>query len=317
MASNQNQRPPASGQKTLFIASRCGRLANRLVIFANWMAFAEEHRYRLINFTFHSYSDMFETTKYDFYCQYPVSKSRSLWDAFAPLGRLLRRLRIPYHLVRNASRLIERFPVFGKTVLTLRELPGLQVTWLDDPKLLLKIAGARKVFVYGWTFRSPELVRRHAEKIRAYFLPGPAIAAASEMAVETLRRQAEIVIGVHIRHGDYKNWNGGQYYFDTDQYAEWMKSVARELTGRRVAFLVCSDEARCPEEFTGLRVGFGPGTPTGDLYALAQCDYIFGPLSTFSQWASFYGNKPLLQMRSKDAELNLNDFRVSYLEEIP
>ncbi len=317
MASNQTQRPPASERKTLYIAFRCGRLANRLVLFANWMAFAEEHCYRLINFTFHSYSDMFETTKCDFYCQYPVSNSRSLWDAVTPVGRLLRRLRIPYHLVRNASRLNERFPLFWKTVLTLRETPGLPVTWLDDPKLLLQINRARYVFVYGWTFRSPELVRRHAEKIRAYFLPGAGIATASRKAVETLRQQAEIVIGVHIRHGDYKNWKRGQYYFDIHQYAEWMHSLVRELTGRRVAFLVCSDEARCPEEFIGLRVEFGPGTPTGDLYALAECDYIFGPLSTFSQWASFYGNKPLLQMRNKDAEVNLNDFRVSYLEEIP
>jgi hypothetical protein len=64
-------------------------------------------------------------------------------------------------------------------------------------------------------------------------------------------------------------------------------------------------------------VGFGAGSPVGDLYALAQCDYIFGPVSTFSQWASFYGNKPLLHLENHEAQVEREQFRVSDLQEIP
>jgi len=80
---------------------------------------------------------------------------------------------------------------------------------------------------------------------------------------------------------------------------------------------VCSDEPRRQDEFPGLPVGFGPGFPVGDLYALAQCDYILGTVSSFSQWASFYGNRPLFQVRDGKDHPELGKFRVSYLEDVP
>jgi hypothetical protein len=54
----------------------------------------------------------------------------------------------------------------------------------------------------------------------------------------------------------------------------------------------------------------------GDLYALARCDYIMGPPSTYTQWASFYGNQPLYHLRSGDDRVEREKFRVSHLEEI-
>jgi hypothetical protein len=53
----------------------------------------------------------------------------------------------------------------------------------------------------------------------------------------------------------------------------------------------------------------------GDLHALARCDYIFGPQSTFPQWASFYGNKPLLLLKDANDRLERAKFRVSWLDE--
>ena len=95
-----------------------------------------------------------------------------------------------------------------------------------------------------------------------------------------------------------------------------MKELAELFPDRKVAFLVCSDEIRNEREFPGLTVGFGPGSPLGDLCALAKCDYIFGPLSTFSQWASFYGNKPLFHLEDRDARLELANFRVANLQKL-
>jgi hypothetical protein len=55
----------------------------------------------------------------------------------------------------------------------------------------------------------------------------------------------------------------------------------------------------------------------GDLYALAGCDWILGPLSTFSQWAAFFGNKPLLFLHSQNDSVKLNRFGFTDLSEIP
>ena len=309
--------PPASSspeQKLFIITLRCGRLANRLIIFATVIAFVEEHRYRVANFTFHSYADMFEIVRRDIYCRYPVAKRRSWMDVVPGVAATLRRSRIFYHLTRLATVFNEHFPVFGGKIATLRGIKGQRSTALDDPAIQEKIRRARVVFIYGWGFRATGLVQKHADKIRHYFRPIESLERASGEAVERLRHGVNSVIGVHIRHGDYRHWKRGKYFFPIPRYAEWMREMATQFPDQKVAFLVCSDELRNPAEFPGLSVGFGAGSPVADLYALSKCDYILGPVSTFSQWASFYGKKPMFHLHSSDAQIRLEQFQVSDLD---
>jgi len=84
-----------------------------------------------------------------------------------------------------------------------------------------------------------------------------------------------------------------------------------------MAFFVCSDEPRFREEFAGLTVGIGGRSPLEDLCTLSECDYILGPPSTFSQWASFYGGRPLYQPAAAEDRVTREKFEVSYLAEIP
>jgi hypothetical protein len=46
------------------------------------------------------------------------------------------------------------------------------------------------------------------------------------------------------------------------------------------------------------------------MYALAQCDLILGPPSTFSQWASFYGQRPLCIVRDREMVVTPQSFVV-------
>ena len=308
--------PPGSS-KRFVIALRCGRLANRLVLFANFIALAEEQGHRVVNFTFHSYADLFESTRRDIYCQYPEAVRRSWLDMIPGVADGIRKTRIFYHATRATCRASENFPLFGKSAVTLREISGQKVTSLTSPEVTAQIREARTVFVYGWNFRAPELVLRHAQIIRDYFRPLEIHTQVSREAVARLRRDADIVVGVHIRHGDYQQWRDGQCYFPVERYAAWMRELAEQFPGRKVAFLVCSNEPRNQSEFQELTIGFGPGYSIADLYALAECDYVLGPLGTFSQWASFYGNKPLFHLRGADARVELSRFQVSDLGEVP
>src|SRR5437870_99845 len=117
-------------QKLFVIAFRCGRLANRLALFANFIAFAEEHHCRVMNFTFHSYAHLFETTRRDIYCRYPVAAKRSWLDVVPGAGPLIRGTRIFYRVVRAASLLNEWSRILGPSTMTLREAPGQDVTAL-------------------------------------------------------------------------------------------------------------------------------------------------------------------------------------------
>ena len=303
--------------KLLIVGLRCGRLGNRLTLFANLVAYAAEHRHRLVNVTFHSYAAFFETTRRNIYCRYPFPQRQSWLDRIPGVASAIRKTRIFYHVIRRVSLLNEKLPLFGKRVVTLREGRGQLIILLETPEVQAQIEEAKVVFVYGWIFRAPGAMRRQAEKVRAYFRPIEEYERASSQAVAPLRQDAKVVIGVHVRQEDYRRWRKGSCFFTMPQYAAWMRELADQFPGQRVSFLVCSDEPRRPEEFPGLSVGFGPGSAMGDLYALAKCDYILGPLSSYSQWASFYGNKPLYSLRDSEDHLELGKFRISYLDDIP
>jgi hypothetical protein len=80
---------------------------------------------------------------------------------------------------------------------------------------------------------------------------------------------------------------------------------------RKVGFLVCSNEKHEPQKFSGLRVFLGTGQPIEDMYGLAGCDYIMGPPSTYSMWASFYGEVPLYQFEDANRKISIEDFSYS------
>ena len=304
-------------QKLFVNALRTGRLANRLVLFAHFIGFAEEKGCRLINVAFHSYADLFETTRRDIYCQYPVPARKSRMDTLPGIANAIRKTRIFYHLVRPTAVLNARFQPFGKKVVTLQEIRGQPMTLLDGPEVQEQIAGAKIIFAYGWGLRAPDLVSRHAEKIRAYFRPIAKVETRSRQTMERLRQRGDVVVGVHVRRGDYQGWKQGRFYFPVERYAAWMREMAEQFPGRKTAFFVCSDEPRSRNEFEGLTVEIGGGPPVTDLYTLARCDYVFGPPSTFSQWASFYGNTPMLHLQNPGATIDREKFAVSHLLEIP
>lgn len=307
---------PSAHSKILIVGFRTGRLGNRLMLFANVIGFAAEHGYRVINVAFHSYAHLFENTRRDIYCRYPVARRRSLFDLVPGAAPAIRKTRIFYQMIQCASLWNYHFPILGKRVFTLREI-SLPTILLDTPEVQARMADARIVFVHGWRIRAPESVQRHAQLIRDYFRPIAEYEHASRRAVEPLRQKADVVVGIHVRLGDNWKWKGGRYYFPVSQYVTWMRELIAQFPGRKVSFLICSDEPRQEGEFPGLVVGFGPGSQMGDLHALARCDWILGPLSTFSMWASFYGNKPLFLIHDNTTRIELSEFRVSDLSEIP
>jgi hypothetical protein len=103
-----------------------------------------------------------------------------------------------------------------------------------------------------------------------------------------------ILCGIHIRLGDYQHHNSGSWFYSIEQYATKMREFCELFgNGKPVRFLVCSNETLHLDAFRGLTVTFGSGQFMEDLMTLGQCDYILGAPSTYSAWASFYGDVPL------------------------
>lgn len=283
----------------IVIAEKYGQLGNRLFVFAHFVASALERGLKVSNPAFDEYAEFFETTRRDLFCRYPARPSLLK-------GRRARRWL--YTLVnRLANSLAYRSPR-GRfwQVIRIEEEENYD---LSAPEFLTAAREKRFVFVQGWLFRDEHALRRHAPALREFFAPARGVAERIGAHVRRAREGCELLVGVHVRQGDYRNFEGGRYFYESAEYARMMREAERLFPERRVGFLVCSNERQDPAVFEGLRHTPGPGHFVDDMYALAACDYIIGPPSTYTLWASFYGGAPLHPVEGPGASITLEGFR--------
>ena len=199
-----------------------------------------------------------------------------------------------------------KFPLYNKTL----------IKWLGDAKyqkLLTWVFGNRflnrfyarttsKKFVYSWKQRSSkEYFPYVMDEIREVYAPNQHIVDDVKPVMERYRSEGYFIIGVHIRRGDYKTFEGGRYYFELDEYKQHMQTLCEVYKDKKVCFAISTNEKIDATAFEGLEIcKTANTTAVHDLYMLMQCDRIIGPISTSSRWASFYGEVPLCFISRSD-----------------
>lgn len=262
----------------LLMSNKTGQLGNRLVVCAHLLAAGYERGWTLLNPALCEYAKFFEGFAHRL--------------AVPGAGRLS-----PPRILRQAAFLGGR--ALWATALATRRLPGTPCGWVKAANTLhvdlgpimdrADQAGLRLLVFQNYHFRQHEWCSRHGDRIRALLRPIAEHRLPAESAVAALRTDADLVVGVHIRHGDYREHLGGRFYYEVPVYARLMAGVAAAHPGRRVSFLVCGNGRFTVTDFPGLRVGFGPGHMVQDMHALSLCDLVMGPPSSFSSWAAFHG----------------------------
>jgi hypothetical protein len=167
----------------------------------------------------------------------------------------------------------------------------------------------------GWLFRDLKNVAKHSEQIRSFFRPAEKYARNVSGLVSAARQECDLLVGVHIRQGDYIRWLNGKYHFRTEEYVALMKRFAISLGTKRIRFMICSNVAQNLQAFDGLNYIMGSNHQLEDMYAFAQCDYLIGPPSTYTMWASFYGLVPLFTVNSINAKISPESFHISDLNQ--
>lgn len=315
-----------STQAIVMIASRQGQLGNRLFHYAQFLSFAKENSLKMLNPVFGEYARYFTSTCNSLFCPYPDSEiftepllqaflrdfkewfirfspknehGTDFWDfikqaTFTELDRYatddMRTIINGYlvqHLTNPGSKLIHSLPF---TVVQLDDSQEVDLCGEMFSELLQK---EQLILCDGWTFRARACLDKHASWVKEFFTPKQVHQIEIETLMREMRRQYDVVIGVHIRRGDYIQWEGGQYFFGIPFYTRVIKDLSQALKGVKLGFLVCSNEALDPQDFTGLEYRFGTGHLIEDMYSFAECDLLVGPPSTFTGWASFYGQKPM------------------------
>jgi hypothetical protein len=117
-------------------------------------------------------------------------------------------------------------------------------------------------------------------------------------------RGGTLVIGVHVRRGDYKTYRGGQYYFKDDTYLRIALEALQSshMHSRDIVIVGFSNEKLdWNPSLDGCRVSTPIGEWWEDFIALSTCDLIIGPPSTFSAAASLAGNVLWYQIKDRNS----------------
>lgn len=183
-----------------------------------------------------------------------------------------------------------------------------KVTHNEKWDRLFKFLGCTK----GWSTRTDTRYLSQTKKdLQCIFRPKDAIMNKAEGLIGTIRQTSDIVVGVHIRRGDYATWNDGRFYYELEDYHQFMLRIKELYQGQRVSFFISSNEDFELDIFTDCdchRFGKEPSGAILDLYSLSVCDLIMGPVSSYSRWASFIGEIPLCFLETKNQTFTKDSF---------
>lgn len=276
-----------------------GRLGNQVIRLAHWLAWTRAHpgQVRVIDLGFWRYAKYFTHWAEQPGCAFPqpstMANLLAELQGWAPEWILNRAEPRFQRLVQAAGR---RWPGGGAIALDDTRGEGFD---LDDPAFLRDITRRRFTTCSGWKIASWRLVAEQQTELRAYFRPKPQWTSAAVDFIADLHARHDLVIGVQIRQSDYRRWNRGRYFFPTSQYVAWLRQLLDLHAGRRVAFVVVSEERQDPGQFAGLPVYFATGSVNAggpwfeSWVALSRCDLVVSPPSTFSATAAWLGAVPL------------------------
>ena len=172
----------------------------------------------------------------------------------------------------------------------------------------------KNVVVEGWGFRVIDLTTKyHDHFIERYTLKEshwhqhPAVMQYLELRAANPKK---LFVAVHIRRGDYRTWMDGKYYFSDETYLAYMdqmEKIATTASGTTPYLLIFSDvKIELPRNKNYL---LEQNDWYIDQYLMSKCDYIIGPPSTFSMWASYIGKTRYYHFTSQSDKFDLVDFK--------
>ena len=257
-----------------FVRSNGGQLCNRIWSYTYWIAYSIQYDEHIFIIDFQEYIPLFSNlNKFKKIHFIKSKKLRSLIETVLPKNKTIQNSG-KYEALKNRNFLL-----------------------LD-----------------GWEWRNETtLINKYKNELLKLFLPKQHFIINCNSTIQK-HKNSKTLIGVHIRRKDYNSFFNGIYYYDNCMYRKFMEETIHSLstivnTGFR--YFLCSDDEIDPNDFLPFDCFKIPdATNIEDLYSLSLCDYIIGPPSTFSMWASFYGNVPLKIIDHPDAKFSVDDFKI-------
>jgi len=287
----------------IIIIKKYGQLGNRLFPFAQFIAHAHKHNYRVLNIAFEDYSSLFLNTEKSLLCSYPPILSSSFFN----------------QTMRTVIfKLVEMMVDFCIRIKFLKSwfhevlLDNSSAYFYPDEKFI-KSAKSKFVFICNPFYFRDEVTLHNNLEVAIDFLKIKDEYANNVLEItREIRDKYEIIIGIHIRGGDFRTWADGMYFYDIHYFKEAIKQANTIFGNKKIGFLICSNEIWSNQDFEDSNIYFAHGNLVEDLLLLSKADYLIGGYSSYLYWASLYGNVPIFSFLKKDIfenPLQIDDFK--------
>lgn len=266
--------------KKLILIKPNGNHSNRLIQNLNFEVFCKEYNIEYHNPTFNDLSNYYVN---------PCDASTNTFYKFLQIDLLGKTFRHSKFIKRIFS-IVWIISKFGFLKFVRFDDENDEVVLIN--KLLQAFDKNDTVYVAGWWFRVPSLLEKHKDSVVNNYLL-KSIYYEQNLFVNSLnnfKKQKYTLIGVHIRRGDYKTWKGGQYYYEDDVFEENMKKISNNLSlngKNKQLFILFSNDNHCFKKSENIVISKEKWYI--DQYIMSQCNYLIGPPSTFTLWASLIG----------------------------
>lgn len=294
-------------KRTIVLQHDGGELGNQLWNYASIYAYCIERGYACENWSFFEYAHYFKNvaprgmflrafflTPFMCYEKRRSAYRTQLWRRFYKL------------FVVSAIEALHKSEIVYSRVAE-NDLYYLPPTAPASPPLASLERSAQTIyfsFVSGGVFRNPEGLKKHHAAVVNYFAPAPQIADRVHAFIEPLRSRYKVLIGVHIRQGDYVRFKGGRFQIRQERVREILDEYLREKKHipEEVCFIIASDGAIESAPFRGLNIQASHHNAGEDIFTLSLCDAIIGSDSTFGNFASYLGNTPHIVMKNESID---------------
>ena len=176
---------------------------------------------------------------------------------------------------------------------------------------ILKKCFYKNCYIEGWYYENNLLTSKYQSLMikkyslkEDYYIQNPIY-----MNMLSIDNSIYVFIGIHIRRGDYKTWNDGKYYFTDDEYKIFMTQMENEIQiheNKKCIFIIFSNEKTSFKETDTIWIS--KSSWYLDHFLMGKCNYLIGPPSTFTMWASYIGKTKYLHVKGLKQQIKYQDF---------
>ena len=285
------------GRRFIILSNRYGNIGNQLYMTCFLVHWAKTYNVLTFNNGLIGNDHYFKNTKYNLFLNYPFKRS---FFSFSKLKNII-------------SKSIDRISIRLPKDSTLQKLLSLKKIEIKSDSKLQDITNNilknRILFLRDFIHDvSYSYFKDSFDSISSYLHPLSKFDKTIREPINKLSDN-EILIGVVIRHGDYRYWKNGKYFLETSIYHRWMIESEKLFSPKKIGFFIASDERQDLSIFSNQNIFFRSGNPVSNLYSLANCDYLITVPSSFAGWAHFIGKVPCLVINENITNITVNDFK--------